>query len=574
MHWHYTSYAIHPIIATLVATALSYYVWRRRSGDESITFAWLMLSAGAWSLCYALELLSSTLAAKIFWSNVAFAFYAAISVLWLVFSLQYAGRKAWLTRRRCVLLCIEPLLISLLLWTNNAHHLIYSAVQLRMVGGIDRLQFTRAPIFWLHFLYSYSLTLVGVFLLLRVFSRSTHLYRIQISALLTCVLVTGGGNIAFNLGLIPIDITVFTFAFSGLAITWVVLRHQLLEVTPTARDAVFESMRDIVLVLDKKNRIVDLNPAAQKMLDPNTEFIGRLATDVLDADLFNYCRDVTGTQAEITLGKGEGTRYFDLRISPLHRQGNYVGLLVVLHDITKRRRAAQERTQLIKELDAFAHTVAHDLKNPLGIVLGYAEFLKDELDEVSHDELIQITRSIAWNSRKMDSIINELMVLAGVRKLRQVPSRPIDMAHVIDQTLQRLALVIEEAQAEVLCPDCETWPVALGYSPWVEEVWVNYLGNAIKYGGKPPRIELGATPQGANMVRFWVRDNGPGIPSSAQIELFTAFTRLEFTRAEGHGLGLSIVQRIVERLGGEVGVESNPEIEPGSTFYFTLPGKF
>jgi two-component system sensor histidine kinase/response regulator len=115
----------------------------------------------------------------------------------------------------------------------------------------------------------------------------------------------------------------------------------------------------------------------------------------------------------------------------------------------------------------------------------------------------------------------------------------------------------------------KTWPVALGYGPWVEEVWVNYLSNGLKYGGQPPRVELGATAQPDGQVCFWIRDNGSGIPPEAQTRLFTPFTRLDQVRAEGHGLGLSIVRRIVEKLGGQVGVKS--EAGQGSVFTFTLP---
>jgi len=123
--------------------------------------------------------------------------------------------------------------------------------------------------------------------------------------------------------------------------------------------------------------------------------------------------------------------------------------------------------------------------------------------------------------------------------------------------------------------------MALGYMPWVEEIWVNYLSNAIKYGGRPPRLELGADPLpnpppqageglGGGMIRFWVRDHGAGLTPEDQARLFTPFTRLDQVRVKGHGLGLSIVRRIVEKLGGQVGVES--QVGQGSTFSFTLPG--
>jgi hypothetical protein len=109
---------------------------------------------------------------------------------------------------------------------------------------------------------------------------------------------------------------------------------------------------------------------------------------------------------------------------------------------------------------------------------------------------------------------------------------------------------------------------------------MNYITNALKYGGDPPQVELGAdvVATGADPaaaadahVRFWVRDNGDGLTEDEQERLFTPFERLHQTRAHGHGLGLSIVRRIINRLDGEVGVESEALPGKGSTFYFTLP---
>ena len=128
-------------------------------------------------------------------------------------------------------------------------------------------------------------------------------------------------------------------------------------------------------------------------------------------------------------------------------------------------------------------------------------------------------------------------------------------------------------QADIQHPD--SWPQALGYTSWIEEVWVNYVGNALKYGGDPeigvvPRVKLGADVLAdQQQVRFWVMDNGSGLSAAEQAQLFTQFTRLHTDRAEGHGLGFSILQRIVEKLGGTVGAEST--LGKGSTFWFTLP---
>jgi signal transduction histidine kinase len=228
-----------------------------------------------------------------------------------------------------------------------------------------------------------------------------------------------------------------------------------------------------------------------------------------------------------------------------------------------------ERDKLIAELDAYAHTVAHDLKNPLGALVGFSDMLETEYTELSDEQLLLCVSTIAKSARKMTNIIEELLLLASVRKMEDVRTEPLDMAAVVVEALDRLADMIAGHQAEIITP--EVWPAALGYGPWVEEIWVNYVSNGLKYGGQPPQVEMGGKLLNgpAGQVRFWVRDNGAGLSPDDQARLFTPFTQIHQARAEGHGLGLSIVQRIVEKLGGQVGMES--EAGQGSVFFFTLP---
>ncbi len=240
-----------------------------------------------------------------------------------------------------------------------------------------------------------------------------------------------------------------------------------------------------------------------------------------------------------------------------------------------RRKAAEERLREYalqlearnEELDAFAHTVAHDLKHSLSLVIGYAEMLDDIFQRLSVEQQREFIRNIAQHGHKMADVIDALLFLATVPR-HEVEIEPLDMASTVAAALSRLVDEIARSGAEIILP--QTWPAARGYAPWVEEVWFNYLSNALKYGGQPPRVEVGADfPADApGMVRFWVQDNGPGLAPEEQGHLFTPFTRLR-SSGGGHGLGLSIVKRIVEKLGGQVSVESEPG--RGSRFAFTLP---
>ncbi len=231
---------------------------------------------------------------------------------------------------------------------------------------------------------------------------------------------------------------------------------------------------------------------------------------------------------------------------------------------------AQELEERNRELDAFAHTVAHDLRNPVSVIIGAAELLSDGDSAGSLEETQEIVASIAHSGRKMNNIIEELLAFSALRTAVGIESAPLDMELIVAEAQGRLGELICDRQAMVEVP--LSWPDALGHAPWVEEVWVNLISNAIKYGGSPPHIWLGAERTSGNRIAFWIRDNGCGIPLEQQAQLFGAFHRLPQTRhIEGTGLGLSIVKRIVERMGGTVAVESSGRPGEGCTFRFTLP---
>jgi PAS domain S-box-containing protein len=242
-------------------------------------------------------------------------------------------------------------------------------------------------------------------------------------------------------------------------------------------------------------------------------------------------------------------------------------------DITERKRMEEALHQYNAELqarnaelDAFALTVAHDIKNPLHLVLGHADVLLENHARLPAALVRESLQLILKSVRKLNSITDNLLLLSQVRQT-EIALSPLDMTGIVAEARLRVAHLITD-QTVLSVPD--QWPRALGYEPWVEEVWANYFSNALKYAGQPARIELGGELQANGMVRFWIRDNGSGIAPAKQARLFTAFYQPTYS-SSGHGLGLSIVKRIVEKLGGEVAVQSSGVPGEGCTFSFTLP---
>lgn len=353
--------------------------------------------------------------------------------------------------------------------------------------------------------------------------------------------------------------------------------------------ATLKSIGDAVIATDAQGCIQFMNPVAEALTGwPQAEAQGKAFEQVFHiihqetrCPAENPIARVFREQVVVDLGENillaarDGKEIpIDDSAAPIRDEHDRLtGVVIVFRDISERVQAAEALRQYALELqarndslDAFAHTVAHDLKAPLNPIIGFAQILHEGYATLPREHVHEYLEMIVRSGRKMANIIEELLLLAQVQT-QDIKTRPLAMDQVVIEVEQRLTYLIEEYQAQVILP--ERWPSALGYAPWVEEVWANYLSNAIKYGGQPPRLELGADVEPDGMIRFWVHDNGGGLTLEEQARLFTPFTQLGQVRATGHGLGLSIVQRIVEELGGQVGVESQPG--QGSTFSFTLP---
>ncbi len=342
-----------------------------------------------------------------------------------------------------------------------------------------------------------------------------------------------------------------------------------------------------IAAVDKNENFIFVNPATCKIFGySKKELLQMNFKEILSPE------DYQKILQQISIRKTGKSSKYDMNIikkngdicivttsvSPIFKNGEFKGSFGIFQDITERKKAEQalhkytlELQERNEELDAFSHTVAHDLKNPLGTIMGFAEFLFEDYSRISKDEILSYLNIIIKDSKKTQQIIDNLLLFASVRKA-EIKMEELNMRDIVAESINSLTSIIEKSNAEIILSD--VLPPSLGYAPWVEEVWTNYLSNAIKYGGTPPRIKIGADTDKAEnvpkgMVRFWIRDNGQGISADNRRLLFEKFERINQVITEGHGLGLSIVRRIIEKLGGQVGMES--EQGKGSLFYFTLP---
>jgi PAS domain S-box-containing protein len=580
MHWQFNPYAIPLFLSAFPLAGIAAMAWQRRHASLSIRqFFWFVVSALGLVLSYAMELFSADLPTMMVWLRVEYFFHIG-AVFWLLFALAYAGHETRITRRLVISLFAIPAIILPLVWTNDLHGLIWRYTGTRIINGLALFDREYGPLFWVWLVYTYTLSLSGILILVIAIRRSPERFRGQITLLILVMGISLAANVMSIARLTPIpllDTFPYGVALMCIPLSLAVFRLRLLDLMPAALDLVFQSMADGVIVLDDQRRVISLNPAAERWLKTRAALvIGNRFEDV-DARfsrLFSPHLDVGEVSAEILIETDKGNQYFDVHVSPLrNRRGSVTGQVLIIRSITRRKQAEAEAQQYAaelearnQELDLFSRTVAHDLKSPLTIIHGYAGMVM--ADEGLSPESRDFLGIVQGAASRLSALIDDLLTLANVRDLSAtvaaVPLRPV-----VEAAIARFQGIIAERRVHVEIEG--ELPPVMGHASWLEEVFANLVENAIRYIGAEnpdPRIRISARRQDS-LVRVEVQDNGIGIAPDHQNHLFEAFYRVDRFDKAGTGLGLAIVQSVATRLGGAVGVESEPGA--GSTFWFTLP---
>jgi PAS domain S-box-containing protein len=372
------------LVAVLISAALSVYTWRHRVAPGATAFAWLMLAVAELSLSYAATLVNHNPSTKILLAKIQFVGYVCLPMAWLAFAVEYTGRDEWLTRHRLALIALIPFVTLLLAWTNGAHGLIWKRITFYQDGGLMLMQIKFGLWFWIHTLCSYLYLISGTVLLMASLARSLHLYRQQAVALLVAVLLPWVGNVMYVFGLGPLrnlDLTPLAFSLTGLSIAWGLFRYRLFDLIPVARNKLVDIMGDGMIVLDVRNRILDMNPAIQSAMGILAkQAVGQPADRLFSSwpEMVDRFLNADQTRGEFNLNRDKATTTYDVRVTPLSdRKDRPVGRLILLRDITDKKLQEQNQEKLIVELrEALAQV--KQLKELLPICASCKKIRNDE----------------------------------------------------------------------------------------------------------------------------------------------------------------------------------------------------
>jgi len=344
MTWSFTPFAFLLLLPGLATVAFVIYVWRRGRLAMAWPFLFLSISSALWTLIHVGEIVGADLFTKLFWAKAQYIGSVFVPVAWLTVGLQYTNRKKWLTRRNVMALSIIPVCALVLTWTNDWHGLIWKDTYIKDAGPFSVLGVTYGPAFWAGLAYSYLLLVVGTGCLLVMVVRSPRFYLGQRLALISSVMVPWLANVLYFQGWGPaFDLTPFAFSVSSVTTTYGILRFQLIDIIPIARDLVLENMADALFVLDMDSRVVDVNPAAKRLFDrPARAWMGMPIREVVEglAELSPEIIEKDHAHAELELGTGARISLLAADISLLRdSEGGPIGRLMVCRDITEQKRA-------------------------------------------------------------------------------------------------------------------------------------------------------------------------------------------------------------------------------------------
>jgi len=354
--WAFSLYVGCLFVNAAFCVGLAVSTLRLRDRPGGLPLGLLLLAIAEWSLALGFEMTARPLSARILWSKIQYVGLTVAPVLLFLFSLELTRQVRGIRAGVLLLLSAIPLTTLALAWTNEWHRLIWTAFTPNEVLGGRILVYGHGTWFWIWVVYLYSLLSVATLLLIRAAFRYRYLHRRQVVGLLVSMVPPWGLN-AFYLAAPPrfqgLDLTPVGFMLTGVILVWSLRHLHLLKVAPVARDVVIDEMREGVIVCDRQDRVVDVNPAAQAMLGIRPDAV---VGESLEVGLGAWVpmgdseseEPKTGGEVQI-----EGVGCLEWRMSPLQGPGGDVfGRLIILQDITERKTAQDELRQLNSVLEA------------------------------------------------------------------------------------------------------------------------------------------------------------------------------------------------------------------------------
>lgn len=592
MNWDFPPSAIPLHLAGLVSLILALLFARYR--DKPIIFIYFIftISVAFWSFGEFFQRGAQSDFQRVLATSVNFTVIPLVPVLLLIFALLYTGRESIINRISLGGLIGWSIFVTLMMWTNSWHGLMFREIS--MDG------FVRGPFFFIHSVISYLLIFISIGLMAQRFVQSSQ-HRRQTGIFLIGVAIPLAFNLIFVFRLVPVegDWTPFSFVLGIVVIAFGLYVSGLMDFSSIARQAVVDSLQDVLIITDANDHIVSLNDAAKRTFN----LTDRSAEGMQIEELFGpeWTKNLKLKGEDKIFGElavktvGNFSAYFDVQGARLRDERDTPqGHVYILRDITERkamedslrmerrlaeqaaekyRAARDEALDINRQKSELMARVSHELRMPLVSILNISElFSSGHLGLISEKQKAAVERIVA-NVEDLTGFVNEILdeaqLSSGQIRVNISSFNPIQMIEHVTTQLQHSA---RKKGLTLTFDVASNVPYTVsGDQMRMQQVLSNLVSNAIKYTDEG-KIHVQLFGHEGQRWGFSVSDTGIGIPVSQQKLIFQPYRQIETTETGeygGLGLGLAIVKRVVELLDGDIQVTS--QSGQGSTFRTVFP---
>jgi signal transduction histidine kinase len=541
-----------------------------------------MLLVSIWALGYGFELSSQSLDTMLFWIKIEYIGISFAPAAWFWFCLKYTGLEKWINSKTAVLIFTLPLVTYLLVLSNSYHNLHYKEVLVDYSGPFPLLNITIGPWYFIHTAFFYLSLIFGNILLLVRFKNADSLYKKQSNLLIIAGFVPWAFNIVYLLGFRPfghIDLTPYALLFSYIFIGIGLLKFDLFDLKPIARDKVFELITKGILVLDPKERVIDFNKPLLKILNnPGYPLIGKSIAEVFGQNhiIDTHLKKREKVSFELSMDVNETKMYYSVNIMPIFNKKNiFRGAIILMVDISSQKEDQNKLQQQAEELrktnslkDKLFTIISHDLKGP---ILGVRELIKLTNDGViSRDEFFDILPEVNRNMDSVSVLLENLLAWTSSQLKGEMIEKSVFNLESLIQ--QQFSLFEKTASQKGIRLKMEKFGETDVYADknMIDLTIRNLISNAMKFSGANDVISV-IMKEKESEVYIKVKDTGAGIdPENLQkLRNKESITTLGKNKESGTGLGLLLVQEYIAKNGGKLYIQSF--LNEGSDFSFYLP---
>jgi signal transduction histidine kinase len=542
MTWTPSLFTLLGVGAGAISTMVAGYAWAHGDDRTTASFALMMLIFAVWSFDYALQLGFTTRSEQVFLQGLTLGVAGVFPTAWIVFAFQHSGYVPEVSGRWLAVLLVEPVAFLLVSFTNPFHGLVFRVTDFTSTGygSVVALEFGTA--YAVHSMYAYALVLGGIALVAYVGVVASPMYRMQSLLLVGGIVPLFLSHLGYTLGASPIsnlDLTPFLSAITGIIFGLGLVRYDLVDRSPVARQFAIESVHNGLITVAEDGNIVEVNAVARQAFDPPPRE-GQSATAFFEVD---SVAALDGTFHEVR-SAGE-RRVFLRRVSTLgdHRDRSR-GTVVALQDVTDLR-AHEQR------LEVSNRVLRHNLRNDTNVIRGYAAriaSLATDPQAVDHAARIEETAD------ELHEVSEKARKLVDDSTDRNADHDSVELVAHTEAVVSTVADDHPDTELRVDAPNTATvqLPDGVRFSNAIR----NLLENAVKHNdADEPTVQVRIL-NGDGRTRVQVIDNGPGIPDLER-RVFEAGSETPLQHSQGVGLWIAYLQTI--EAGGEFDIEGSEE---------------